>query len=125
MRFTKDHHWLRAEAGFVVVGITPFAVTQLGTLVFVELPQMGDSVIQGDEVAVVESSKAVSDIPAPVTGEIVQLNPSVIGNPELLNEDPMGQGWLFKMSVTDPNEITPMMDEAGYAAFSGGAIPAV
>lgn len=124
MRFTKDHHWLRADAGHVVVGITPFAVAQLGTLVFVELPQMGDSVVQGDEVAVVESSKAVSDIPAPVTGEIVQLNPSVIGNPELLNEDPMGQGWLFKMSVTDPNEITPMMDAAGYAAFSGGAIPA-
>lgn len=120
MRFTTDHHWLRAEAGFVTVGITPFAVTQLGTLVFVELPQMGEVVAKGDEVAVVESSKAVSDIPAPVTGEIVGLNPAVIGNPGLLNDDPMGAGWLFKMSVSDPQEITPMMDEAGYAAFAGG-----
>lgn len=124
MRFTTDHHWLRAEAGFVVVGVTPFAVAQLGTLVFVELPQMGEAVVQGDEVAVVESSKAVSDIPAPVTGDIVELNPAVIGNPELLNNDPMGAGWLFKMSVSDANQITPMMDEAGYAAFTGAALAA-
>lgn len=122
MRYTTDHHWLRAESGFVVVGITPFAVAQLGTLVFVELPEMGDAVAQGEEVAVVESSKAVSDIPAPVTGEIVQLNPAVIGNPGLLNTDPMGQGWLFKMSVADPNEISPMLDDAGYAAFTGGTL---
>lgn len=120
MRYTIDHHWLRAEAGMVVVGITPFAVAQLGTLVFVELPQMGDNVTKGDEIALVESSKAVSDIPAPVSGEIVALNPAVIGDPELLNSDPLGQGWLFKMSVADPNEITPMMDDAGYAAFTGG-----
>lgn len=121
MRFTTDHHWLRAEAGLVVVGITPFAATQLGTLVFVELPQMGQSVAKGEEIAVVESSKAVSDILAPVTGQIVALNPAVIGSPELLNDDPMGAGWLFKMQVADPTEITPMMDDAGYVALTGAA----
>lgn len=120
MRYTSDHHWLRAEAGFVVVGITPYAVAQLGTLVFVDLPHVGESIAKDEEIAVVESAKAVSDIPAPVTGEIMALNPAVVEDPGLLNADPMGNGWLFKMSVADPSEITPMMDEAGYAAFTGG-----
>lgn len=122
MRFTTEHHWLRADAGFVVVGITPFAVTQLGALVFVELPQIGDTIAIGDDVAVVESSKAVSDIPAPISGEIVSLNPAVIGNPGLINEDAMGQGWLFKMNASNPSEIDPMMDETGYKAFTGGPL---
>lgn len=122
MRFTTEHHWLRAEAGFVVVGITPFAVAQLGTLVFVELPQMGAAVVKGDEVAVVESSKTVSDVPAPITGEIVELNPAVIGNPSLVNDDPMGNGWLFKMTVSDASEINPMMDETGYATLTGSVL---
>jgi glycine cleavage system H protein len=119
MRYTQEHHWLRAESGFVFVGITPFAVTQLGLLVFVELPQMGESIAKGDEVAVVESSKAVSDISAPISGDIVAINAAVVGNPSLVNEDPMGGGWLFKMSVSNPSEIDNMMDEAGYAAFTG------
>ena len=122
MRFTTEHHWLKAEAGFVVVGITPFAVTQLGTLVFVELPQMGDTVVKGEEIAVVESSKAVSDISAPIAGEIVGLNPAVIGNPSLMNDDPMGNGWLFKMTVSNPSEIDPMMDETGYATLTGSVL---
>ena len=121
MRYTTEHHWLRAESGFVVIGITPFAVAQLGTLMFVELPQMGETVTMGDEVAVVESSKAVSDIPAPITGEIVALNPAVLGNPALINVDPMGDGWLFKMNVLSPAEIDPMMDEALYQTFTSGA----
>ena len=121
MRYTTEHHWLRAESGFVVIGITPFAVAQLGTLMFVELPQMGETVTMGDEVAVVESSKAVSDIPAPITGEIVALNPAVLGNPALINDDPMGDGWLFKMNVLSPVEIDPMMDEALYQTFTSGA----
>ena len=121
MRYTTEHHWLRAESGFVVIGITPFAVAQLGTLMFVELPQMGETVTMGDEVAVVESSKAVSDIPAPITGEIVALNPAVLGNPALINDDPMGDGWLFKMNVLNPAEIDPMMDEALYQTFISGS----
>lgn len=119
MRYTKDHHWLRAENGFVVVGITPYAVAQLGTLVFVELPQMGDTITLGEEVAVVESSKAVSDIAAPISGDVVAINAALAGNPGLLNDDPLGDGWLFKMSVANPSEIDPMMDAAGYATFTG------
>lgn len=119
MRYTKEHHWLRAENGFVVVGITPFAVAQLGTLVFVELPRTGDTIALGDEVAVVESSKAVSDISAPISGDVVAINTALAGNPSLANDDPMGNGWLFKMSVANPTEIDHMMDDAGYTAFTG------
>lgn len=119
MRYTTEHHWLRAEQGFVVVGITPFAVEQLGTLVLVELPQMGDNVAKGEEVAMVESSKAVSDISAPISGDIVAVNTALAGNPGLANEDPMGNGWLFKMSVPNSSEIDGMMDDAGYKTFMG------
>jgi glycine cleavage system H protein len=85
----------------------------------VELPQMGDSVTMGEEVAMVESSKAVSDITAPISGDIVAVNTALIGNPDLINADPMNDGWLFKMSVPNPSEIDGMMDEAGYKAFMG------
>jgi glycine cleavage system H protein len=119
MRFTPDHHWLRADAGFVIVGITPFATEQLGRLVFVELPKMGDIVTKGEEVAVVESAKTVSDVTAPISGEIVAVNMALEGNPDLANDDPMGGGWLFRMSVADPSEIDGFMDEAGYQNLIG------
>lgn len=119
MRYTTEHHWLRADAGFVIVGITPFAVAQLGTLVLVDLPQMGDSIAKGDEIAMVESSKAVSDITAPISGDIVAVNTALAGNPTLINDDPMGDGWMFKMSVPNPSEIDGMMDDAGYESFTG------
>ena len=119
MRYTAEHHWLRAESGFVVVGITSFATEQLGTIVLVELPEKGATVVKGEEIAVVESSKAVSDIPAPISGQIVAVNMALEGNPNLVNADPLGNGWFFKMSVADPTEINGMMDDAGYKAFTG------
>ena len=119
MRFTTEHHWLRAESGNVVVGITPFAKEQLGVIVTVELPERGTMVTKGEEIAVVESSKAVSDISAPVSGQIIAVNAALEGNPDLLNDDPMGNGWFFQMTVADPSEINGMMDEAGYRLLTG------
>ncbi len=112
---------MRAEDGFVVVGITGFATAQLGHLVLIDLPQVGDSVARGDDIAMVESSKAVSDITAPISGDIVAINTTLASSPELANEDPTGDGWLFKMRVADPSEIDGMLDAAGYQALTGGA----
>ena len=96
MKYTKDHEWLRVEGDLVVVGITEHAATQLGDVVFVELPELETVVAQGDEVAVIESVKAASEILAPVDGEIVEVNAALVDNPGLVNEDATGAAWFFK-----------------------------
>jgi glycine cleavage system H protein len=101
MKFTKEHEWLRVEGDLVVVGITEHAATALGDVVFVELPEPGTVVAEGDEVCVIESVKAASDILAPVDGEIVAVNEKLADNPGLVNEDPLGAAWFFKMKVDD------------------------
>jgi len=114
LKFTPDHEWLRIEGDVAVVGITPHAQEQLGDLVFVELPPSGKSFAKGAPAAVVESVKAASEVYAPITGQIVESNQSIIDDPSLVNSDPLGNGWFFKLKITDPSEIDVLMDEAAY-----------
>ena len=119
MKYTKDHEWLRVEGGLVVVGITEHAATQLGDVVFVELPEIETVVATGDEVVVIESVKAASDILAPVDGEIVAVNEALVDNPALVNEDPTGAAWFFKVKVDDLSVLEEFMDEDEYNELVG------
>jgi len=119
MKFTEEHEWLRPEGDLVVVGITEHAATQLGDVVFVELPEAETEVAKGDEVAVIESVKAASDILAPLDGEIVEINPALADNPSLVNEDPMGDAWFFKMRPTNMADVDAYMDESDYQDMIG------
>ena len=115
MKYTEDHEWLRIEGDLVVVGITEHAATQLGDVVFVELPEVEAVVARGDEVCVIESVKAASDILAPLDGEIVEVNEKLVDNPAMVNEDPTGEAWFFKMRVEDLSALDEYMDEDEYA----------
>ncbi len=119
MRYTEEHEWLRVEGDLVVVGITEHASEQLGDVVFVDLPEPGTEVAKDDEVAVIESVKAASDILAPVVGEIVEVNEAIVDEPGKVNEDPMGEAWFFKMKLADLSVIDDYMDEAAYKDFIG------
>jgi len=117
MKFTEEHEWLRVEGDLVVVGITEYAAEQLGDVVFVELPELEATVAKGDEVCVIESVKAASDILAPLDGEIVEVNGALVDNPGLVNEDPLGEAWFFKMKVDDIGVLDDFMDEDEYKDF--------
>ncbi|MDW4549894.1 glycine cleavage system protein GcvH [Defluviimonas sp. D31] len=119
MKYTEDHEWLRVEGDHVVVGITDHASEQLGDVVFVELPEPGTSVSKGEEIVVIESVKAASDIAAPLDGEIVEVNSDVADNPGMVNEDPTGKAWFFKMKVADLSALDGLMDEAAYKEMIG------
>lgn len=119
MKYTKDHEWLRVEGDLVVVGITEHAATALGDVVFVELPEIETVVTQGDEVVVIESVKAASDILAPVDGEIVEVNEKLAENPGLVNADPTGAAWFFKMRLDDLSVLDALMDEDEYMDLIG------
>ena len=121
LRYTDDHEWARLEGDTVTVGITEFAQDQLGELVFVELPTLGGAVTQGDEAAVVESVKAAGEVKSPVGGTIMEINESLVDTPEKVNDDPMGEGWIYKVAITDPTEWEGLMDEAAYAALVANA----
>ena len=121
LRYTDDHEWARLEGDTVTVGITEFAQDQLGELVFVELPTVGGAVTQGDEAAVVESVKAAGEVKSPVGGTIMEINESLVDTPEKVNDDPMGEGWIYKVAITDPTEWEGLMDEAAYAALVANA----
>lgn len=114
MKYTKEHEWLRVEGDLVVVGITEHAATALGDVVFVELPEPETVVAEGDEVSVIESVKTASDILAPVDGEIVAVNEKLTDSPALVNEDPLGAGWFFKMRLDDLSVLDQFMDEDEY-----------
>ncbi len=115
MKFTEDHEWLRPEGdNLVAVGITEHAAKELGDIVFVELPEVEAMVASGDEVVVIESVKAASDILAPVDGEIVEVNAKLADNPSLVNADPLGAGWFFKIKVDDISVLDDFMDEDEY-----------
>ncbi|CUH79113.1 glycine cleavage system protein GcvH [Tropicibacter naphthalenivorans] len=117
MKFTEEHEWLLVEGDVVVVGITAHAAEQLGDVVFVELPEEGTEVSKDDEVVVIESVKAASDILAPLDGEIVEVNTAIVDDPGKVNEDPEGDAWFFKMKVEDMAEMDDLMDEAAYKKF--------
>lgn len=118
MKFTEDHEWLRLEGDIATVGITEHATVQLGDLVFVDLSDAEGDVSKGDTAVVVESVKAASDVYAPLDGEIVENNEALNDNPGLVNEDPLGEGWLFKMKLANPSELDGLMDEAAYKALT-------
>ena len=119
MKYTEEHEWLRVDGDVVVVGITEHATTQLGDIVFVELPEVGTEVSKDDDIVVIESVKAASDIMAPLDGEIVEVNEALADNPALANEDAMGEGWFFKIKATDLSQMDDYMDEAAYKDMIG------
>ena len=119
MKFTEDHEWLRIEGDLVVVGITEHAAEQLGDVVFVELPEVETVVAAGDECAVIESVKAASDILAPLDGEIVAVNEKLVDSPGLVNTDPLGAAWFFKIKVDDLSVLDAFMDEDAYKDLIG------
>jgi len=121
-KYSKDHEWARAEDGVVVVGISRHAAEQLGDVVFVELPDVGKTFAQGEEMAVVESVKAASDVYAPISGEVVETNQAIVSEPAKVNEDAQGAAWFVKLKPSDPSELDALMDEAAYKAFVEGEL---
>ncbi len=117
MKFTEEHEWLREEDGLIVVGITEHAATQLGDVVFIELPEEGIEVTKDEDIVVIESVKAASDIMAPIDGEIVEVNGALVDNPGKVNDDPLGDAWFFKIKAADPSQMDEYMDEAAYKAM--------
>ena len=120
VKYTKDHEWVRVEGTTAVVGITDYAQTQLGDVVYVELPEPGRKLQQGKEAAVVESVKAASEVYAPLTGDVIEANAELAGEPAKVNADPMGGGWFFKMKLSNPKELDALMDEAQYKKYVEG-----
>ena len=112
--FTKEHEWIRVDGDQATVGISNHAQEQLGDIVFAEVPEAGRQLSKGQEAAVVESVKAASDVYAPVTGEVTEGNQAVADDPALVNSDPEGAGWFFKLKLSDPGELSGLMDEAAY-----------
>jgi glycine cleavage system H protein len=115
--FTKEHEWVRVEGNNATVGISSHAQEQLGDIVFAETPEAGKSLRKGEEAAVVESVKAASDVYSPVSGTVIEGNPALADDPAIINNDPEGAGWFFKLEVTDPSELEGLMDEAAYREF--------
>ncbi len=120
IRYTKDHEWIRVDGDIAVIGITDYSQTQLGDVVYVELPALGRRVEQGKEAAVVESVKAASEVYAPVAGEVVAVNDALAGEPGKVNADPLGDGWFLKLRIADPKQLDGLMDQATYDAFVEG-----
>ena len=114
MKFTEEHEWLRVEDDSVVVGITEHASAQLGDIVFVELPEEGQTISKDDEVAVIESVKAASDILAPLDGEVTEINQAIVDEPSMINDDPLGAGWFFKIAPSDLSQMNDYLDESAY-----------
>ena len=117
LRFTRDHEWIRLDGELAVVGVTDYAQSQLGDVVYVELPEIGRRVEKGKEVAVVESVKAASEVYAPASGEIAEVNEALAVDPAKVNADPMGEGWFLKLRLTDLKELDGLLDEAAYQQF--------
>jgi glycine cleavage system H protein len=122
LRFTADHEWVRIDGDVAVVGITEHAQEQLGDLVFVELPASGKAFEKGAPAAVVESCKAASDVYAPISGQIVETNGSIVADPTIVNSDPLGNGWFFKLKIADPSEINSLLDETSYKTQLGSKV---
>src|ERR1700738_2758506 len=117
LRFTKDHEWVRLDRDLAGVGITDYGQSQLGGVVYVELPEIGHRVEKGKEAAVIESVKAASEVYAPVSGEVAEINEALTADPAKVNADPMGEGWFLKLRFDDPQDLDDLMDEAAYTRF--------
>ncbi len=118
MRYTKDHEWIRVEGDAAIIGVTDFAQDQLGDIVYVELPEIGRKIEKGEEAGVVESVKAASEVYAPASGEVIAVNPALADDPALVNKSATGEGWFFKLKLTNPAELEELMDEVAYRAFT-------
>ena len=118
LRYTKDHEWVRVDGGEATVGITEYAAGQLGDIVFVELPDSGRSLAQFAAFGVVESVKAVSDLFAPLSGEVTNTNDALAGSPELVNSDPYGAGWMIRLKLAAPGELDELLDATAYDALT-------
>ena len=117
LKYSKEHEWVLVEGNVATVGITDYAQDQLGDIVFVELPAVEDKVSKEDAFGVVESVKAVSDIYAPVSGKVVEINDDLADTPEMINEDPYGDGWMIKIEMNDPEELQDLMSAAEYEEY--------
>lgn len=116
LRYSKEHEWVRVDGSRATVGITSFATDELGDIVFVELPEVGAALTQFGTFGVVESVKAVSDLYAPISGEVVEVNEALRDTPELLNSDPFGEGWIARVEMADDGELDALMDAEAYSA---------
>ena len=114
LRYTKDHEWVKVDGDIATIGVTDYAASQLGDVVFVDLPAVGKSVDQFATFGVVESVKAVSDLYAPVAGEVTEVNAELGAKPELVNSDPFGEGWMIRVKVADADQLAGLLDAAGY-----------
>lgn len=121
LHYTKDHEWIRVEGDTATIGVTDFAAHQLGDVVFVDLPATGKAIDQFATFGVVESVKAVSDLYAPVSGEVVEVNPDLGSQPELVNSDPFGKGWMIRVRVSDAAQVEGLLDAAGYEKLTSEA----
>lgn len=115
--FTEDHEWVDVDGDIGIVGITEYAQSQLGDIVFVDVPEEGKELAKGDEAAVVESVKAASDVYAPVSGEVTEINQAIVNDPSLVNSDPLGKGWFFKIKISDLSQLKDLLDEKTYQAI--------
>jgi glycine cleavage system H protein len=120
LRYSSDHEWVRVEGNEVRIGITDYAQDALGDVVFVELPEVGASVKRGDSFSEVESTKSVSEVYAPISGSVTQVNTELTDNPERLNDDPYGDGWVCVIAVADEGELAPLLDAEGYRSLIEG-----
>jgi glycine cleavage system H protein len=117
LKYTREHEWLLHEGNVATVGITAFAEQQLGDVVFIELPAVGDKVVKDEAMGVIESVKAVSDVYAPVSGTVLEVNDDLPENTELVNEDPYGDGWMVKIQISDPTDLDELLTAAEYEAY--------
>jgi glycine cleavage system H protein len=123
-KYSEEHEWIRVEGEEAVIGISDYAQEQLSDVVYVELPEVGDTFARGDIVAVVESVKAASDVYIPVSGEILEINETLEDSPEVVNEDPFGEAWFVRIVLADPSELDDLLDPAAYQAFVDAEIAA-
>ncbi len=117
LKYSKDHEWARIEGDVAVVGITDYAQNELGDIVYVELPEVGTQVEQGKTFGTIEAVKAVSDLFAPVSGEVVEVNEKLNDSPELVNQDPYGEGWMIKIKMSNPDEVNELLSKEDYEAL--------
>ena len=118
LKYTKEHEWVRMEKDSVVVGITDYAQENLGEVVYVELPEEGSLVSRSEAFGIVESTKAISDLYAPVSGTVVEINDTILDSPELINEDPYEEGWMIRIDMSDESELEKLLDSAAYQSFT-------
>ncbi len=119
LKYTKDHEWLRIEGEFAFVGITDYAQSQLGDVAFVDVTTEGETLEKEESIGTIEAVKTVSDVFMPVSGDILELNPALEGDPALINSDPYGEGWIVKIKMTDPSEVSDLLDAKAYEDYLG------